>query len=1502
MVETNLSSHLKDTAAAATPNLEAHPAEVAATPKDPNAVFSAAEYVATTEDAENFLERAEEVAERVKAILKGDLTPEQLQQEDLRTQQEERRRQLQRRAREIAAEERVIQQQEQQRRGKEGWGLPSSNFDWYCPRCRVEYKATKEHQEGQSCRQEQQQMHKDQQQQTHKDQQQQTHKDQQQQRLLRCYRCGGELQERKNRLEVLQRLLAEAQQEKQRVLWRRQKHHQLQRTKAIVRRHSTPASAKVAAIKPTDYEKWRYYEPESDEEEKQQQQQQLLQHTAPPDTPELHQLEEDIKRREKARGGQRHRAAALLAAGRVHAAAGRWLLAEEAFAAAVEVKPDSLPALNNRCLAELKREKWKEAEVTASKILEICELFENGYTKSRGLCYKALIRRAFVRRQLLKISAAAEDAEVARQLVPNPTEANALASELKVLLEAEAEKQKRQHKNMELIENEQQSKQQQPEQHRQQQETVDPQCASWQDHEGSASAVVAATSTSETAVASKASTLAENSQTTTEQSGTKAGNAEGTAGAAAAQPAGGSVQATALEKAFAAVFQELQQCGCMLRQLSPSTLSTLLHRIKTLPEARVLLCTLEPCATTGAGASAAAPLQLQMPRGPARCLLDFALQDIRLYAMGLKKRLQQHDQQQRPHQQRKDLNRGLEATSDATEEAKQLETCESTSNSTTCCKDALKLLWLLCSSNSPPALYESLMLPVTHNLLLLLQDPQFTCTTASLLAELSVHSKIRKEMARVAAADDTMAGLIIHWGAAATPVTTGGSVCSQGSRCALALHPQICCRANSVLYQQNEKQKQRLLVAARRCLCNFSLEAAMRGVLHQHLVQQDQQCNAVLLLALLPTAEEAELALRIADKSVAAMHAVSSKLDVLLNLTKHPKIRQEICSSKPATDQLTLLLRVLTSPLSSSFVSDSSRTKKGGEDSQQETVLADTELPASRLLLQLMTPGHYRLLLLNQFFGLLLNVTTDATAATSAAAASQASLAANSAASARALLKAFSLLEVASTTAVAVSATAALSLTAETSLECDADAATAAEQLLARSLSIAARILQQQPQTSAPAATAVDTPTAILQIESAAVLTLKDAVGRGCWNAAAAAAVRALSVSAQHQQLLQRAAAESKTTTVAAPFKQDSALFAQQVLLKDLVSLLQRLLELLISEGWRSVKPAPTVQDAVEQPVPGDVFSALGNAMVLSTSLLRMQLNSDQKQYDQQSSDMLLPLLQAAAQALDFEQQPQVQRNAAICIATAVQNSEIYKNLLWRPRCWDFTVSGPTLGSSDGVDSPPGFEFLADGIEKEIEYLSSLREQQQQAAADPALIKEQSGPPPTPETVALLQRKLWDSAIAPGKAFAMNLLMLYMGGGSGIFGVLILVYAFHSCIRTLLGVSAQFRPFSDIKELKYVWAYKCLYSLANAKDLWFLEIWRPSPKSHAFDGLKAGAIKLNRRFAVLHAKTAHSRRCTKPLSTLAYVLLNNFGPRAMPLLGGYKSSKSVLHYHANPRP
>lgn len=146
-------------------------------------------------------------------------------------------------------------------------------------------------------------------------------------------------------------------------------------------------------------------------------------------------------------------------------------------------------------------------------------------------------------------------------------------------------------------------------------------------------------------------------------------------------------------------------------------------------------------------------------------------------------------------------------------------------------------------------------------------------------------------------------------------------------------------------------------------------------------------------------------------------------------------------------------------------------------------------------------------------------------------------------------------------------------------------------------------------------------------------------------------------------------------------------------------------------------------------------------------------------------------------------------------------------------RCWDFTVPPPTSGSSEGYDNPPGFEFLSEGLEKEAEYLACRRQQQQQhPRSASASAAPPSTPSPSPQALALLQRKLWDCAIAPAKAFAMNLFMLYMGGGSsGIFGVLILVYALHSCIKTLLSVSLQFRSFDGIKQLRFVWLYKCIY-------------------------------------------------------------------------------------------
>ncbi|CDJ40736.1 hypothetical protein, conserved [Eimeria tenella] len=162
-------------------------------------------------------------------------------------------------------------------------------------------------------------------------------------------------------------------------------------------------------------------------------------------------------------------------------------------------------------------------------------------------------------------------------------------------------------------------------------------------------------------------------------------------------------------------------------------------------------------------------------------------------------------------------------------------------------------------------------------------------------------------------------------------------------------------------------------------------------------------------------------------------------------------------------------------------------------------------------------------------------------------------------------------------------------------------------------------------------------------------------------------------------------------------------------------------------------------------------------------------------------------------------------------------------------RCWDFTFCGAPGGPPESVENPPGFEFAAEGLEKETEFLGALRQQQQQqqqqvaacpggspraasagspgaaaAAAPPAAAAAAAAPPLSEEAVALLQRKVWESAVAPAKALSMNLLMLYMGGGSGIFGVLIAVYALHSGVRTLLQLSVHFKPFADTPQLRFV--------------------------------------------------------------------------------------------------
>ena len=56
-------------------------------------------------------------------------------------------------------------------------------------------------------------------------------------------------------------------------------------------------------------------------------------------------------------------------------------------------------------------------------MLEFCDCFEDGYTKSKDLCYKALSRRALCHHALRHYDEALEDMEQAESLIPNLPEA-----------------------------------------------------------------------------------------------------------------------------------------------------------------------------------------------------------------------------------------------------------------------------------------------------------------------------------------------------------------------------------------------------------------------------------------------------------------------------------------------------------------------------------------------------------------------------------------------------------------------------------------------------------------------------------------------------------------------------------------------------------------------------------------------------------------------------------------------------------------------------------------------------------------------------------------------------------------------------------------------------------------------------------------------------------------------------------------------------------------------
>ena len=97
---------------------------------------------------------------------------------------------------------------------------------------------------------------------------------------------------------------------------------------------------------------------------------------------------------------------------------GLYRTANKHYSEALDHKKDMLCLYTNRALARIKLEMWIDAVDDCTRVLEFCEVFDNGYTKQPDICYKSFIRRAQAHRGLRDFDEAINDCKQASVILP----------------------------------------------------------------------------------------------------------------------------------------------------------------------------------------------------------------------------------------------------------------------------------------------------------------------------------------------------------------------------------------------------------------------------------------------------------------------------------------------------------------------------------------------------------------------------------------------------------------------------------------------------------------------------------------------------------------------------------------------------------------------------------------------------------------------------------------------------------------------------------------------------------------------------------------------------------------------------------------------------------------------------------------------------------------------------------------------------------------------------
>jgi lipoprotein NlpI len=188
----------------------------------------------------------------------------------------------------------------------------------------------------------------------------------------------------------------------------------------------------------TNYKKWENFESDStDSDEKEP--------ILPEHDPGFKAMEADMNERKKKRQRDTKEANICKERGNKRLKMGLYKTAEKDYTDGLELRKDMLPLYSNRALARNKLEKWQGAIDDCTRILEYCEVFDDGFSKNPDLCFKALIRRAVAFRGQRDYKIAQIDIEESLKLYADQPE----AIKLKQLNEEDIELEERISKIME---------------------------------------------------------------------------------------------------------------------------------------------------------------------------------------------------------------------------------------------------------------------------------------------------------------------------------------------------------------------------------------------------------------------------------------------------------------------------------------------------------------------------------------------------------------------------------------------------------------------------------------------------------------------------------------------------------------------------------------------------------------------------------------------------------------------------------------------------------------------------------------------------------------------------------------------------------------------------------------------------------------------------------------------------------------------------------------------